>query len=412
MNIHGAVEIIIAKIAFTQGLIPKDIFSIIVFTAIITTAVTPIILKKGVAMLKRKGLLSRSDEDRHGLIIAGAQPFARLIASEFHKTGETTWLIDRNANSCKAAQAEGLSVLEGNALDEDTLDIAGAGNTRVFIAMTPSEPVNVQARREAEELFGIPEVYSLQPKEDASENEPQGATLLEAYVDVEEWTQRIAQKEYERIQYPIEEEMEASEFLVGVSNNGMLPLVVLRNNKAYIPSGLNKVKLGDELVGLRSTHTEDKHTHRIEELIRNAPILDLVGALDADTFFKQAAVVLADLLDLSPIKIHQLMEKREKESSTVIVPGLAIPHIVVPGENITEIIIARCKDEVTFYDEEHKARIVFVIAGSKDQRNLHLRILSAIAQLFQDPAFEDSVLSVANEERLREVILSTERRRF
>ena len=53
-----------------------------------------------------------------------------------------------------------------------------------------------------------------------------------------------------------------------------------------------------------------------------------------------------------------------------------------------------------------------LIAGSRDERNFHLRILSAIAQLFQDPAFEDTALTVEDTEKLREVILSTERRRF
>ena len=126
----------------------------------------------------------------------------------------------------------------------------------------------------------------------------------------------------------------------------------------------------------------------------------------------QAAAILQPKLRMEPDLIVSLLTQREQESSTVIVPGLAIPHIVVPGEQITELLIARCRDGVTFFDDDHQARIIFVIAGSKDQRKFHLRILSAIAQLFQDPTFEDSMLSVDEQEKIRSVTLSTDRQRF
>jgi mannitol/fructose-specific phosphotransferase system IIA component (Ntr-type) len=94
------------------------------------------------------------------------------------------------------------------------------------------------------------------------------------------------------------------------------------------------------------------------------------------------------------------------------VPGLAVPHILVDRDGVFEMIIARCREGVTFPDPDTRARILFILVGSKGDRSAHLRILSAIAQLFQDASFEDSLLSVDSTEKMREVLLSVRRRRF
>ena len=46
MNSRGAIELVIAKIALTYGLIPEHIYSAIVTTAVLTTLMFPIVLKK------------------------------------------------------------------------------------------------------------------------------------------------------------------------------------------------------------------------------------------------------------------------------------------------------------------------------------------------------------------------------
>lgn len=59
MNGRGAVEIIIAEIALQAGMIGQDVFSILVFMAIITTATVPLFLRIMVGWMDRKGLLER-----------------------------------------------------------------------------------------------------------------------------------------------------------------------------------------------------------------------------------------------------------------------------------------------------------------------------------------------------------------
>ena len=54
---------------------------------------------------------------------------------------------------------------------------------------------------------------------------------------------------------------------------------------------------------------------------------------------------------------------------------------------------------------------MFVLAGSKDERNYHLRALMAIAQIAQEGSFEKRWLAARDTEAIRNLILLSTRRR-
>ncbi|MFH1970037.1 MAG: PTS sugar transporter subunit IIA [Verrucomicrobiota bacterium] len=55
--------------------------------------------------------------------------------------------------------------------------------------------------------------------------------------------------------------------------------------------------------------------------------------------------------------------------------------------------------------------IVFVLAGTKDERNFHLRALAAIAEIAQNVTFDKMWLNARNTEELKDIILLAERKR-
>ena len=69
------------------------------------------------------------------------------------------------------------------------------------------------------------------------------------------------------------------------------------------------------------------------------------------------------------------------------------------------------KEGVFFSNSAPHVHAVFVLAGTKDERNFHLRALAAIAQIVQDPKFEDKWLKAKSGEALRDIVLLGERRR-
>ncbi len=150
---------------------------------------------------------------------------------------------------------------------------------------------------------------------------------------------------------------------------------------------------------------------RFDQIIENAVVLDLEGELPFSDFFRTAVKPLSERLAIDrEILFNHLME-REKESSTALGPGFAIPHIVIEGEKKFDILIARSRNGVRFSDDAPRVTAVFFLVGTKDERNFHLRALSAIAQIIQDHDFESKWMSAKNSEVLRDIVLLGERRR-
>jgi len=151
---------------------------------------------------------------------------------------------------------------------------------------------------------------------------------------------------------------------------------------------------------------------RFDRLITGCKILDPENSLSMEEFFRKASDELAKELDVAPAAIFNALLAREKASSTIIRPGLAIPHIVVGGSGKFRILLARCKDGIIFPGAKNRVHVVFMLVGSKDERNFHLRALAAIAEIAQGKDFDKRWLEARNAEELRHVILLAERKRF
>ena len=151
---------------------------------------------------------------------------------------------------------------------------------------------------------------------------------------------------------------------------------------------------------------------RFDRIIHDAGILDIKDSLDMKDFFKIAAGELSQKLGMDKKDILDLLMEREKDSSTVIRPGLAIPHIIIKGDHKFKILLARCKGGIKFHGIKQKVHVVFMLIGSKDERNFHLRALAAIAEIAQAGDFDKKWLEARNADELRDIVLLAERQRF
>lgn len=102
---------------------------------------------------------------------------------------------------------------------------------------------------------------------------------------------------------------------------------------------------------------------------------------------------------------------REAISGTVLTPAVAIPHLMVAGTDVFELIIVKAPQGIFFSDEAPQVHAVFFIFGSADRRNRHLRALAAIAQIIQNPMFERRWDKTDTPEQLRDMLLLAKRRR-
>jgi len=150
---------------------------------------------------------------------------------------------------------------------------------------------------------------------------------------------------------------------------------------------------------------------RFDRLVEQAVVLDLDEPMGLEAFFAQAAERLAPHLNLAPKVLAEMLRRREAESSTLLSPSLAVPHVVVPGQERFNLLMARAQAGVRFSDDAPEVRTIFLLAGTRDERNFHLRALAAIAQIVQEKGFERRWLEAKSEQGLRDVVLLSSRKR-
>lgn len=160
-------------------------------------------------------------------------------------------------------------------------------------------------------------------------------------------------------------------------------------------------------------HQRDDVTHdEIDTIIKTAKYISVKGEMTSDVLFETVADELKDDLGMTKRNILSLLTKRERESSTVITKYVAVPHIIIKGENAFKLLVVRAVDGVTFSETHKDIRCIFVLMGTKDNRNLHMKALAAIAQIIQDINFEKNWERTKTEENVRDLLLLSERRRY
>jgi mannitol/fructose-specific phosphotransferase system IIA component (Ntr-type) len=150
---------------------------------------------------------------------------------------------------------------------------------------------------------------------------------------------------------------------------------------------------------------------RFDGLVQNCEIMDLPERTPAAQVFAMAAEHLARRLNVARAALLAKFEARERESTTVIQPGLAIPHIVVEGSGLFDVLPVRCREGIIFAADQEPVDTAFILVGSPDERNYHLRALMAIAQIVQEPGFRRRWLGAHGVEHLRDILLLSKRQR-
>lgn len=221
--------------------------------------------------------------------------------------------------------------------------------------------------------------------------------------------------------------------LLGIGNEGILTSVILIVSGFLVYWFYGRIKAKKEYALLHivervtakelTTHgleTELKEIirerdeivkDRFDGIIEQGIVLDIQESMPAEAFFRLASEKLGEKLKLDPEGLVKLFLDRERYMSSVLAPGLAIPHIVVEGGEVFDILLARCKEGIVFSESTPRVHAVFVLLGTRDERNFHLRALSAIAQIVQDPHFEKKWTAAKSKEVLRDIVLLGKRRR-
>lgn len=150
---------------------------------------------------------------------------------------------------------------------------------------------------------------------------------------------------------------------------------------------------------------------RFDELISRALILDIPDRMTVRECFTCVGDKLGDRVGMDSALLTEKLIERENQTSTLLSSFLAIPHVVIPGSATFEIALVRARKGIVFSTEAQNVSALFVLTGTLDERNFHLRALASIAQIVQEPDFETRWMDARDEDAIRDVVLLGKRLR-
>lgn len=110
-----------------------------------------------------------------------------------------------------------------------------------------------------------------------------------------------------------------------------------------------------------------------------------------------------------PQPLLSTLRAREKQVSTGIGQGIAIPHCACSELGSTVLALGRKAEGLPFDAIDRRpVRLVFLLAGPEGQQTAHLRLLSRLARLLRDPGFSEALLAAASPEEVIDIVRRAE----
>lgn len=120
---------------------------------------------------------------------------------------------------------------------------------------------------------------------------------------------------------------------------------------------------------------------------------------------------LIALLDLpDPSAALKVIVAREEMGSTIVAPGLALPHARIEGITSLQAAIAICPSGVSDpEDGGHPTRIYVLFLGPTDNMKEHLQFLASVSSLFQKKGFIEKLCKLASPQGVLHAIHQSEK---
>ena len=152
---------------------------------------------------------------------------------------------------------------------------------------------------------------------------------------------------------------------------------------------------------------DDITEKRFEQMIKKCLIIDLEKMLPPAKFTKLLANKMAEEIDVDEKELYKSFLNREKDSSIVIYPGIAVLSLIIKGHNKFDIVLVRSKKGIIFSDYMPPIHALFVIVSSPDQQSFYFHSLMWMVQISEQEDFEKKWLNAKDSVELRNIILSS-----
>ncbi|MFC1771693.1 PTS sugar transporter subunit IIA, partial [Candidatus Margulisiibacteriota bacterium] len=151
---------------------------------------------------------------------------------------------------------------------------------------------------------------------------------------------------------------------------------------------------------------DDLVSDRFDNIIKRAQIIDVKSHINS----KELVRLIIDRVCMIGHKNLQINQREIKAS--VITPFVAVPHLIVDGEKVFDIIIVRCKKGVYLSREYQSVKAIFFLIGTKDEKTMQLQSISSIAQIIYNKNYEKQWLQAKDITNIKDILLLSMRHRI
>lgn len=110
-------------------------------------------------------------------------------------------------------------------------------------------------------------------------------------------------------------------------------------------------------------------------------------------------------------RVENRLIEREKEGTTGIGGGIAIPHIMTKQVSQTVMAFMRSKEGLEFGAIDKKpVQLIFLLVGPKGEESTHLRLLCMLSRLLHNTRFKQALMRAETEEKILNIFRQQEKR--
>ncbi len=138
------------------------------------------------------------------------------------------------------------------------------------------------------------------------------------------------------------------------------------------------------------------------------PAQNVVLDLDVSSkkrVFEHAGLLFENNQNVARSQVFDSLFAREKLGSTGLGQGIAIPHGRIKGLKEAVGALIRMREPIPFDSPDGQpVNLIFVLLVPERATDLHLQILSELAQMFSENAFREQLLQAASVDAMHKLI--------
>jgi PTS system nitrogen regulatory IIA component len=149
---------------------------------------------------------------------------------------------------------------------------------------------------------------------------------------------------------------------------------------------------------------------QIISLLKKEYIINALEATTKKDVIAEIAEALAGRTGISPARVSEILEEREKLGTTGIGDGVAIPHGKLEDIKDTVIFFGRSEAGIPFNSMDGRpVHLFFILIAPENTNGKHLKILARISRMLKDEKFRSDLLQAGTVDSLYKIIESKDK---